>query len=346
MRYLGNKDSIIPEIRNLLEDKRIFIDNYSFFDAFCGTGSVAEAFKDTYNLIINDNLDWSVVYAKGRINANICNFNKLGFDPIEYLNGNNEFEQGFIYNNYSPGGSERMYFTAENAGRIDYFRNTIEEWKNNNLLTDDEYCYLLACLIESVSGVSNTAGVYGAYLKKWDSRAKKPIIFSKVDSRNLYPRNLRVYNDKIENIISEVECDILYLDPPYTQNQYGTQYHLLETLIKDDNPSISKITGSRSTSPMRSDWSKEFKVHILFDEILAKTKARYIVFSYSIDGLMSKDFIEASMKRYGKEETYECRKISYKKYQNWKSKKFDEHFEYLFYIEKKETDILYESPLN
>ena len=75
-----------------------------------------------------------------------------------------------------------MYFTKENAGRIDYFRSQIEKWYEKKLLTEDEYCYLLSCLIESVSDVSNTAGVYGAFLKKWDSRALKPIqwIFYKV----------------------------------------------------------------------------------------------------------------------------------------------------------------------
>ena len=98
---------------------------------------------------------------------------------------------------------------------------------------------------------------------------------------------------------------------------------------------------------MRSDWSKNYKVHILFDEILFKTKAKYVVFSYSNNGIMSKDFIEASMKRYGKVETYLCKKISYKKYQNWKSKNANENFEYLFYIElKNKSEIRYESPLN
>ena len=142
---------------------------------------------------------------------------------------------------------------------------------------------------------------------------------------------------KIEDIIEQVDCDILYLDPPYTQNQYGTQYHLLETLILDDHPTISKITGSRPTAPMRSDWSKEYKVNIAFDRILAKTKARYIILSYSNDGFMSKEYIEAAMKRYGKPETFLCRKIGYKKYQNWKSKNQTAHYEYLFFVEKKDS---------
>ena len=68
-----------------------------------------------------------------------------------------------------------MYFTPENAGRIDYFRTQIEFWKNESKLNDSEYSYLLVSLIESISYVSNTAGVYGAYLKHWDSRVHKKI---------------------------------------------------------------------------------------------------------------------------------------------------------------------------
>lgn len=347
MRYLGNKESILTEISDLLESQGLLKDGFTFFDAFCGSGSVADYFKSYYDIIINDNLTWSVKYAKGRVCAPTCTFDKLGFDPFEYLNANENTVQGFMYRNYAPTESARMYFTPENAGRIDYFRNQIEDWKNEKLLSEEEYCYLIACLIESVSDVSNTAGVYGAFLKKWDSRATKRIVFSKVDFRPDRYKSIRTYNAKIEDIIEEVECDILYLDPPYTQNQYGTQYHLLETLVLDDNPSISKVTGSRSTAPMRSDWSKEYKANILFDRILAKTKAKYIVLSYNNDGFMSKEYIEAAMKRYGKPETFVCKKIAYKKYQNWKSQNENKHFEYLFFVEKKDIqDVVFECPLN
>lgn len=347
MRYLGNKESILTEISDLLESQGLLKDGFTFFDAFCGSGSVADYFKSYYDIIINDNLTWSVKYAKGRVCAPTCTFDKLGFDPFEYLNANENTVQGFMYRNYAPTESARMYFTPENAGRIDYFRKQIEDWKNEKLLSEEEYCYLIACLIESVSDVSNTAGVYGAFLKKWDSRATKRIVFSKVDFHAARYKSIRTYNAKIEDIIEEVECDILYLDPPYTQNQYGTQYHLLETLVLDDNPSISKVTGSRSTAPMRSDWSKEYKANILFDRILAKTKAKYIVLSYNNDGFMSKEYIEAAMKRYGKPETFVCKKIAYKKYQNWKSQNENKHFEYLFFVEKKDIqDVVFECPLN
>lgn len=347
MRFIGNKELITVEIKELLEKKGLLNKGLSLFDAFCGTGAVADSLKDSINLVVNDMIKWSVVYTKGRITSSSCNFDKLDFDPFEYLNSNDNVEKGFFYQNYSQGGSDRMYFSAENAGRIDYFRKTIENWKTEDLINDSEYSFLLASLIESISFVSNTAGVYGAFLKHWDSRAKKPIEFQKVVAKNSKHLNIQFHNDKIEDIIEEVECDILYLDPPYTQNQYGTQYHILQTLVLNDNPSISPITGSRPTTPMRSDWSKDYKSHILFDKLIAKTKAKYIIFSYSTDGFLSKSFIEASLKRYGKPETYNCKKISYNKYKNFKSRGKKEHFEYLFFVEKKnEKDIKFESPLN
>jgi adenine-specific DNA-methyltransferase len=358
MRFIGNKELITSEIRELLEKKgltnkkRTLFDEVSnkqltFFDAFCGTGAVADTLKNSFNIIANDMLSWCVIYTRGRVCAKDCNFENLGFDPFKYFNSNSNTVKGFFYNNYSPTASKRMYFTPENAGRIDYFRTTIEKWKLSSLITENEYAYLLACLIESVSVVSNTAGVYGAFLKHWDSRAIKSIEFKKV-AFNVSPyKEAEFLNSKIEDIVSEVNCDILYLDPPYTQNQYGTQYHLLETLVLYDNPSVSTITGSRSTTLMRSDWSKEYKAHINFEKVIAKTKAKYIIFSYSQDGFMSKGFIEACLKRYGRPETYICKKISYRKYTNFKSKENNDHFEYLFFIERKnESEVIYESPLN
>ena len=338
---------MVEEIDSFIESRVESEESLTLFDAFCGTGAVSDRLKNKFNLVINDNLKWATVYTAGRLYASSCPFERLGFDPFAFLNQSDEKVQGFIYKNYAPTESSRMYFTPENAARIDYFRKQIEEWHKNKLLSEAEYMLLLASLVESVSRVSNTAGVYGAFLKKWDGRALKPIEFIKPAYNACDSLNIKIYNDKTENIISDVKCDILYLDPPYTQNQYGTQYHLLETLILNDHPSVSKVTGSRPVMPMRSDWSKEYKAHILLDRIIANTTARYIVMSYNNDGLMSKEYIEAVMKRYGKPETYCCKKISYKKYQNWKSQNHKEHFEYLFFVEKKDpADVVYESPLN
>ncbi len=347
MRFIGSKDLITSEIISLLKQKNLLSKNLVFFDAFCGTGSVSNSVKEHFHLIINDLMRWSVIYTKGKLNSANCNFKKLGFDPFKFLNSTNKIKKGFFYKNYSPGGSFRKYFSKENAGRIDFFRETIEHWKKYNQINDNEYSFLLYNLIESVSLVSNTAGVYGAFLKHWDTRATKKIQFVNTKLEIDKKFKINFYNKKIEEIISKIKCDILYIDPPYTQNQYGTQYHLLETLVLNDNPPVSKITGSRPVTPLRSNWSVDYKCHILFDKLISQTKAKHIMFSYSKDGFMSRSFIEASLKRYGKPNTYICKKIKYSKYQNFKSKNNKDHFEYLFYVEKKDNnEVVYESPLN
>ena len=126
MRYLGNKDSITDIIKNIISTKVRINPTTILFDALCGTGSIANAFKTTCNVIINDSLNCATTYAYGRMVAASCTFNALGFNPFEFFNANENIIEGFFYTNYSPGGSDRMYLSAYNAGRVDYFRQTIE----------------------------------------------------------------------------------------------------------------------------------------------------------------------------------------------------------------------------
>src|SRR5690606_37825993 len=132
---------IISDIKALLKEKNLTNNRLTFFDGFCGTGAVSESLKDSFNIISNDMLRWCVIYTRGRVCAADCTFEKLPFDPFNFFNSNIQSLKGFFYNNYSPGGSDRMYLTAENAGRVDYFRTTIELWKNEGLISENEYAY-------------------------------------------------------------------------------------------------------------------------------------------------------------------------------------------------------------
>lgn len=349
MRYIGNKNKLLKYIELLITDKNINRENYTFCDAFSGTATVGDYFKDQFKIIANDNLYTSYVMSCARLNTPDLKFEKLGQDPFKVFNDEKNKLKGFIYKNFSPGGSERMYFSEENAARIDFIRTKIEKWYTEEKITKNEYYYLIACLIESVSKVANVAGVYGSYLKKWDPRAVKPMKFIKVEQlKDKALHKNEVYNRKTEDFINEIGGDILYLDPPYTKNQYSVQYHLLETIALYDSPELKGKTGARDTAQQTSNFSKDGFAHIEFEKIIAKAKFRYIILSYSSDGIMSKEYIESVMKRYGKPETFEFRKVNYKQYLNSKAEKDDKHCEYLFFIEKKEKerDIIYASPLN
>ena len=352
MRYLGCKSTLIDNIQKLFEEKQLFVEGYTLFDAFCGTGTIAHHFKNSFNITLNDNLHCATAFASGRVYASRCTFEGLGFNPFDYFNGNENQVIGFFSRNYAPALSGRMYFSDWNAGRIDYFRQQIQDWYEENTITEEEYYYLLSALMESVSRVANVAGVYGAYLKTWDSRAVKKIVFMQPadtdvahDHKN--NKHVLVRNGNIEDIISDVPCDILYLDPPYTKNSYSVQYHILETLVLNDNPELRGITGARPYENVSNDWSKPNKVEVAFDKVLAKTQASHIVFSYSSDGLMSKDYIMYVMKRYCYEDSVTCEEIAYKRYKNFKTEDKQGHREYLFYGRKKPIEkVKYYCPLN
>lgn len=349
MRYIGNKEKILKEIENVIIYNKLDKKCCSFCDAFSGTSTVGEHFKDEFQIIANDNLYLSYVISQAKLNTPDGKYANLGLNPFVYFNTTNEQLEGFIYKNYSPGGSAgRMYFSKENAKKTDFIRWKIEKWKEEQKISDAEYYFLIASLLESVSKVANVAGVYGAYLKKWDPRAIKPMKFIPINiTKEKAKYHNYVYNEKIERIINQLEGDILYLDPPYTKNQYSVQYHLLETIAKYDNPEIKGITGARDTSNQTSAFSKDGEVQIEFERLIAKAKFNHIIVSYSSAGIMSKEYIENVLKRYGKEETYKFKKFKYRKYVNYKAEKEGEHFEYLFYIEKKNKEkVNYYSPLN
>lgn len=350
MRYLGNKQSLLEILEDEISVKIPNKDKVVFCDAFSGTATVGNHFKDKCEIIANDNLYFSYVISYAKLNKPDMKFSKLGIDPFDFFNVLSNKKVGFITENYSPyGNCPRMYFSVDNAQRIDFIRFTVEEWYKVKKIDKAEYMYLIACLLESVSKVANIAGVYGSYLKTWDSRAVKNMKFVHVEMEDkvAVAENI-IYNKTIEDLISGVSGDILYLDPPYTKNQYSTQYHVLETIALYDNPTIKGVTGARDMTHLSSAWSRDGQVHVIFESVIAKAQFDHIFISYSSTGIMSKEYIESVLKRHGKVNTYKLLKIPYKKYLNHRTETEGEHFEYLFYVEKERdlTKIIYQSPLN
>ncbi len=162
-----------------------------------------------------------------------------------------------------------------------------------------------------------------------------------------------VYIEDVNDLIPKIKGDILYLDPPYTPTQYISQYHVLETIAKNDNPETHGVGAHRDNGNQISTWCKKGLVHEEFEKLIANAQFKHIIFSYSDAGIMSKEYIEKVLKRYAKDGTYEFKEISFVKYKSTRAvaREIKEntvnkaHYEWLFYIEKKD-DPKYISPLN
>ena len=120
----------------------------------------------------------------------------------------------------------RQYFSDENGMRYDAIRQKIESWKKENIISDDEYYFLITSLIESIDKYANTASVYGAFLKKLKKTAQNNLILKPAELI-INAQEHKVYNEDINEISGKVMGDILYLDPPYNHRQYATNYHIL-----------------------------------------------------------------------------------------------------------------------
>lgn len=326
MNYIGSKHSIIDfiweSIIDVVGDKK----NYSFCDIFAGTGVVGRYFKSYgYDIIANDNQYYSYVINKHFIenNDNIT-FSKLrsiGIDNVFiYLNSLDNYK-GFIYNNYTSEGTKdsdisRMYFTENNAIKIDSIRNQIEVWYKDKLINDSEYYYLITCLLESADKVANTASVYEAFLKNMKKSAQIDLDFRELPILINKNTNNKVYMEDCNELIKHISGDILYMDPPYNERKYNTNYHILETIAYGDNPDIKGIAGVRCDGS-RSKYNSRKNAIIAFEDLIKNAKFKYIFLSYNDEGIMSIDDIEKIMKKYG---TYRRYEKNHKRYKANKSK--------------------------
>ncbi len=325
MRYLGNKDSLLSFIDTVLGMHGIASTRDAALcvcDPFTGTTSVARHLKrQGWRVISGDMMACSYALQHAYVGANeppsFCGL--LGADALDpnivlpmplyrviaHLN-NLLGVEGFFYRNYSPEGPEgRRYFTSANALRIDAVRQTINKWWQMGWLTEPERYLLLSALIEAISKVANVAGTYAAYLKSWDPRAHKPLVLSVpqiVHSVHEHSVNMA---DAAE-LASRRECDLLYLDPPYNNRQYCTNYHILETVALGDEPEIKGVAGLRRCEDKRSIYCRVGQAEEALNRLVCNAKARRILMSYSSEGIIPHESIIEILSQRGNVEIYDC----------------------------------------
>lgn len=349
MNYIGSKLSILNYIDETIQDFTGIQDNnnITFCDIFAGTSSVGKYFKNKgYNIISNDIQYYSYINAKHYIgnnkNIEFKNIKQNGiYNVFEYLN-KLEDQKGFIYRNYTIEGTknqeyERQYFTEENAIKIDSIRNKIDEWKNEDLLEENEYYYLLTCLLEASDKVANTASVYEAFLKNIKKSASKTIELKPLEilTSNVKDKKYLVENEDANQLIKRISGDILYMDPPYNTRKYDTNYHMLETIALNDNPKIKGKTGVREETTKRSKYCTKKDVETVFEDIIKNAKFKYILLSYNDEGIIPLNRIEEIMNKYGRYKRYEQRHRRFKA-DSSKNRNYDKDYtiEYIHCLEK------------
>ena len=296
MNYIGSKYSLLDFLQTTIakvtgyeEGKR-----YVFADLFAGTGVVGSTYrKNGCHVISNDIQYFSYVLNKHYIENNA----DLNLELLDHLNHLDEVE-GYVYLNYCAGsGSGRNYFTDSNGKRCDAIRIELEKLFTTGEIDEGTYFFYLASLINSIDKYANTASVYGAFLKHIKASARKEFVLETLPIIN--GEKGVVYNQDINQLIRKVSGDILYLDPPYNARQFCTNYHVLETIARYDNPVLNGVTGLRDYTDQKSDYCSSRNVAKVFEDLIANAQFKYIFLSYNNEGLMPFNTIKKIMSKHG-----------------------------------------------
>ena len=283
--YIGNKRRLLPFIENTIlsildEDKSI----KTALDLFAGSGSVSRLLK-TLNLEVYSN-DWeyySYILNYAHLEINIEDLDNMFIhtggleNTIRMINNITSINDSdrYISKYYAPLDddnpdllNERLFYTQYNAARIDIIRHNIEELYKNNAINQKEYYYLLASIIYEAATHTNTSVVFKGFHAGFGGRNKDALnrILAEISlneiplysGKKCYASMLDANDFVLKN--KNKHFDLVYLDPPYNQHQYGSNYHLLNTIALWDKPPINidiYINGKKTDkSGIRKDWVK------------------------------------------------------------------------------------------
>ncbi|MCL2804612.1 MAG: DNA adenine methylase [Treponema sp.] len=336
--YIGNKRALLDFIAKGIQivQKRLKKDKLDIFDVFTGSGIVARHCKQfSHSLYVNDLEKYASLTGECYLsNKSEINFNELKdiYNNLLMEINNKQPEEGIISKLYSPKDddnikmNERVFYTRRNAMYIDTMRGLIE------LVPEQLKKYFLAPLVAEASIHVNTSGVFKGFHKNKKTglgqfggsnndalfRIKGEIelpfaVFSNFEC------DYKVFNGDSNNIVKEApEVDIAYLDPPYNQHPYGSNYFMLNLILENKLPlNISKVSGIPDNWN-RSAYNKKQYAYSSLSELTEKIKAKYILLSFNSEGFITIEEMTNMLQKFGKLEILEtsyntfrgCRNLS------------------------------------
>lgn len=220
---------------------------------------------------------------------------------------------GFIQKMYAPADDnriikgERVFYTTENARRLDFY---IQEIHN---LPEELRTLVLGPLLSSASIHTNTGGVFKGFYKDRNTgigrfggtaeNATKRILSSIIlESPVLssFYSDYKVYRNDTNDLASDLkDFDLVYIDPPYNQHPYGSNYFMLNLLADYKEPEeISQVLGIPANWN-RSGYNKKKQSFNLLLDLFEKIESRFLLVSFNSEGYVSTDEIKSALESYG-----------------------------------------------
>ncbi len=316
--YIGNKRSLLGFIGDAVKNvkKRLGKEKLYIVDIFSGSGIVSRYLKQySSKLISNDLEEYAYIINK----CYLANKKDINMDELvswyNYLKEHldSELHRGIISELYAPKDinnikvGERCFYTTRNAMYIDTARKLIND------VPEQYRHFFIAPLLTEASIKNNTSGVFKGFYKNSKtgigqfggndenalSRIKRDIdlpfpVFSNYDCEvELYKEDANILVNKLDLV------DLIYMDPPYNQHPYGSNYFMLNVINKYERPKVISPVSGIPKDWNRSKFNQAREALKTFKELCQNAKARYLLISFNSDGFIKKQEMMKMLSKIG-----------------------------------------------
>jgi len=350
--YIGNKRALlgfigegVKKVQNKLQKNKLKI-----FDAFSGSGIAARYFKQFSEILIVNDLE---KYSKIINECYLSNESEIDIVLLrEYYNEiisrtNEGLKNGIISELYAPKDDnsikcgDRVFYTRRNAMYIDTVRQLVEE------IPQGGRKFFLAPLLSEASVHANTSGVFKGFYKNKEtgmgqfggnnedalSRITGDItlpfpVFSNFNCETV------ICNDDSNYAIQTIpEVDLAYLDPPYNQHPYGSNYFMLNLITDYKYPGKISMVSGIPEDWQRSVYNKKNHALSALTYLVKNIKSKFVLISFNSEGFIKVQQMKEMLENIGKLDMLDMEYNTFRGSRNLKSR--DIHVkEYLYLLEK------------
>ena len=350
---IGNKRSLLTLIGEALEkaSRKLGRKKLRLLDMFSGSGVVSRFFKRHAQLLLANDIE---TYSQTIGRCYLANLSELPIGRLREIHAMLErrlreepLRRGFIAELYAPAeegnirAGERVFYTSRNARFIDTARQYIEE------IEPELQPFFIAPLLAEASVHANTAGVFKGFYKDKNGvgcygGSGADALFRIMGEITLpfplwsnFECPVTVFQEDANTLARRLpELDAAYLDPPYNQHPYGSNYFMLNLICSYQKPGESSPVSGIPPNWNRSAYNKAVSARRALAELCAAIPAKFLLVSFNSEGFIKKEEMEAMLGRLGKVTTLEKTYNTFRGSRNLGNRNIHVR-EYLYLVEKK-----------
>ncbi len=293
IKYLGSKRLLVGVLGDIAES----VGARTALDLFTGTTRVAQELKRRgLHVTAADIASYAAVFSDCYIATDARAVEVAALDHALSELGDLPGVRGYVTETFCE---QSRFFQPHNGMRIDAIREEIERRYADSPLRP----ILLTSLIDAADRVDSTTGLQMAYLKDWAPRSyddlalRRPVLLDGPGATE--------HGDAQAVAAAQGRVDLAYLDPPYNQHRYFTNYHVWETLVRWDAPEHYGIACKRLDArdeETKSVFNRKRNMPVALAELIGTVDAEVVVVSYNDESWVHAEDMTTWLRDAGHEE--------------------------------------------